>query len=174
MSRNLCPAAQLHLDDACQSFDNLRQPVDQGSRATAIAQAAPPVSGFTVSADLIRGLVDCATRCGVARARLCDMINGDRSPACASSPPTRYSGGHILKLWDRIVRETGDPIIGFRMALVAGVKTFGVLGQILPRCATVLEAYRQTSRYSAIASQGAQVSVTSDGDALIASLAMPY
>jgi hypothetical protein len=40
------------------------------------------------------------------------------------------------------------------MALAAEAKTFGVLGQILPRCASVLEAYRQTARYSALTSQG--------------------
>jgi hypothetical protein len=59
------------------------------------------------------------------------------------------------------------------MALVAGAKTFGVLGQILPRCATVLEAYHQTARYSALASQGAFVSVARNADMLIVSLAMP-
>jgi AraC-like DNA-binding protein len=85
----------------------------------------------------------------------------------------RYSGEHIFKLWDRIVRETGDPVIGFRMALFAGVKTFGALGQILPHCTTVLEAYRQAARYSALASQGSRLSVSSDRDTLTLSLAVP-
>src|SRR5262249_49703408 len=77
---------------------------------------------------------------------------------------------HIVKLWDRILRETGDPIIGFRMAFFAGLKTFGVLGQILPRCATVYEAYRQTARYVALASQAAQFTVTRNSRALTISV----
>jgi AraC-like DNA-binding protein len=138
-----------------------------------MGQPTSPAFGFTVSPDLISGLIDCAVQCGVPRGRLADMIKPDGSGKPASTPPARYSGEHVFKLWDRIVRETGDPIIGFRMALVAGAKTFGVLGQILPRCATVLEAYRQTARYSAIASQGAFVSVARNADMLIVSLAMP-
>jgi AraC-like DNA-binding protein len=86
--------------------------------------------------------------------------------------PTRYAGEHILKLWDRILRETGDPIIGFRMASFAGPKTFGVLGQILPRCASVYEAYRQTARYAALASQAAQFTVTRTSKALTISVAL--
>ena len=131
-----------------------------------MGQPTPPSLGVTVSADLISGLIDCAARCGVPRARLKDMIKPHAS-AKPSTPPARYSGEHVLKLWDRIVRETDDSIIGFRMALVAGAKTFGVLGQILPRCATVLEAYRQTARYSALTSQGLFVSVARNADALL-------
>jgi AraC-like DNA-binding protein len=138
-----------------------------------MGQASARELGFTVSADLISGLIDCAVQCGVPRTRLADMIKQHESAKPVSAPPARYSGDHILKLWDRIVRETGDPIIGFRMAFVAGVKTFGVLGQILPRCATVLEAYRQTARYFALVSQGARISVARNADKLIVSLAMP-
>jgi AraC-like DNA-binding protein len=58
------------------------------------------------------------------------------------------------------------------MALVAGPKTFGVLGQILPRCANVLEAYRQTARYSALASQGARISVAPAAETLTISVAI--
>ena len=86
-------------------------------------QAKAVTRNFTVSADLIRGIVDCAERCGVARNRLSDMIDRDGTATAKSS--ARYSGVHILKLWDRILRETNDPIIGFRMARTASVKTFG-------------------------------------------------
>src|SRR5215467_3464190 len=132
-----------------------------------MSQPKPSSLGFTVSADLICGLIDCATQCGVPRARLADMLDrgGPGRPA-----PTRYAGEHILKLWDRILRETGDPIIGFRMAFFARLKTFGVLGQILPRCATVYEAYRQTARYVALASQAAQFTVTRTPKALTISV----
>src|SRR6476646_4695695 len=74
--------------------------------------ASPPIA-FTVSADLIRGLIDCAVQCGVPRDRLADMID-DGSGAERKSPvPVRYSGEHTLRLWDRLLRLTGDPIIGF-------------------------------------------------------------
>ena len=132
-----------------------------------MGQPTPPSLGVTVSADLISGLIDCAAQCGVSRGRLADMIKPNASAQPASAPPARYSAEHVLKLWDRIVRETGDSIIGFRMALVAEAKTFGVLGQILPRSATVLEAYRQTARYSALTSQGLFVSVARNADALL-------
>jgi len=102
------------------------------------------------------------------------MIHQDGSAKPASAPPARYAGEHILKLWDRILRLSNDPIIGFRMALVATPKTFGVLGQILPRCPTMLEAYRQTARYSALASQGAHLTVARNAKTLTISLAVPY
>jgi AraC-like DNA-binding protein len=131
-----------------------------------------PELGFTVSADLIRGLIECAVQCGVARSRLTDFIDWNASAYPLAKPPARYPGSHIIKLWDRILRETGDPIIGFRMALVAEAKTFGALGQILPRCATVFEAYRQTARYAALASQGASITVARDAEVLKVSLVM--
>ena len=133
-----------------------------------MSQPKPPGLGFTVSADLISGLIDCAAQCGVPRARLTDMLDQSKLQGPA---PTRYAGEHILKLWDRILRETGDPIIGFRMAFFAGLKTFGVLGQILPRCATIYEAYHQTARYVALASQAAQFTVTRTRKELMISVA---
>jgi hypothetical protein len=125
--------------------------------------------GFTVAADLISGLIDCVTQCGVPRARFADLLDqgGPGRPA-----PARCAGEHILKLWDRILRETGDPIIGYRMAFFAGLKTFGVLGQILPRCATVYEAYRQNARYVALASQATQFTVTRTPKTLTISVAL--
>jgi hypothetical protein len=33
---------------------------------------------------------------------------------------TRYAGEHIIKLWDRIQCEMGDPIISFRLARSGG------------------------------------------------------
>ena len=77
------------------------------------AQSAP--RAFTVSGDLIRGLSDCAVRCGLPRMRLADMLKEEGRP----SPPPRYAAEHILKLWDRVIRLSADPVIGFRMALVA-------------------------------------------------------
>jgi AraC-like DNA-binding protein len=58
------------------------------------------------------------------------------------------------------------------MAFFAGVKTFGVLGTILPRCATIFEAYRQTARYVALASQAAQFSVARTPKALTISVTL--
>jgi AraC-like DNA-binding protein len=136
-------------------------------------QSTPSGLGFTVSADLVSGVIDCATRCGVPRAQLADFINRDENSNPASAPPARYAGEHILKLWDRILRLTGDPIIGFRMALVGEVKTFGVLGQILPRCATVFEAYRQTARYAVLASQAVRIWVARNSETLNVSVALP-
>jgi AraC-like DNA-binding protein len=130
--------------------------------------------GFTVSTELVRGIVDCAGKCGLPQSRFSDLINLDSPGKPAASPPTRYSGEVIVKLWDRIRRETGDPIIGYRMALHASTKTFGALGQILPRCATVLEACRQTARYSALASQGAHMTVSRDAGSFTVVVALPH
>src|SRR5262252_5133715 len=134
-----------------------------------MGQSTPSGTPFTVSADLIHGLIDCAAQCGIARRRLLDLA-GNTEPG--APPPMRFSGDHIFKLWERIVRLSGDPIIGHRMAFIATPKTFGVLGQIQPRCATVLEAYRQYSRYIALASQGAQTTVVTEADTLTVSLTL--
>jgi len=127
--------------------------------------------GYTVSADLVNGVIDCAVHCGMPRERFADLVGGDGRSTVS---PTRFSIEHILKLWDRVNRLSGDPIIGFRMAQHASAKTFGVLGQILPRCATVLEAYRQTGRYSALAAQGTRVSVATGADTFAVSLELPH
>ncbi len=126
----------------------------------------PRTPAFTVSSDLIRGLIDCAAQCGVPRSQLADMIGDDSGAERKPSTLVRFSGEHTLKLWDRILRLTNDPIVGFRMAFFAGPKTFGVLSQILPRCANVLEAFRQTERYSALASDGARIWVKSSAETL--------
>ena len=39
-----------------------------------------------------------------------------RPSILAALMTTRYAGEHIIKLWDRILRKMGDPIIGFRLA----------------------------------------------------------
>jgi hypothetical protein len=124
--------------------------------------------GFTVSADLIRGLIECAAECGGPPSRFADMVKEERGGA----PPSRYAGEHILKLWERVLELSGDPIIGFRMALVAGLKTFGVLGQIAPRCATVFDAFKQTARFAALASQGARISIARDASTFAASVSL--
>jgi AraC-like DNA-binding protein len=139
----------------------------QGARRFAMAKRARAAS-FTVSADLVRGLADCAVRCGVPRAHL--ALPRDIGGRGAGS--LRASGEVVLRLWERIRALSGDPIIAFRMALVAEGRTFGVLGQILPRCATVLDALRQTARFTALASQGAHVSLAREGATLAVSVAL--
>jgi len=127
-------------------------------------------SGATVSADLIRGLIDCAVACGVPRARLSDLVRQEAMARQQSASSARYSGALIFRLWERIDRLSNDPIVGFRMALAARLKTFGVLGQILPQAGTVLDAFRQTERYSAIASQAARVTIAARGEMLAATI----
>jgi AraC-like DNA-binding protein len=131
-----------------------------------VGELRSTAQGYTVSADLVNGVIDCAVRCGLPRDRFSDLVSGDAG--------TRFSIEHILKLWDRINRVSDDAIIGFRMAHEASAKTFGVLGQVLPRCATLLEAYRQTARYSALAAQGVRIAVTASADTLDVALELPH
>ena len=126
----------------------------------------PSQYAFTVSADLIRGLIDCASRCGISRRALAGAIKADE-PTGGSPDSGRYPGDYVLKLWERIGRISGDPIIGFRMALVAELKTFGLLGHIAPRCANVRDAFEKTARYVAIASQATQLSVKCDSRSMV-------
>lgn len=126
-----------------------------------MGQSAPSIPVFTVSAELVSGLMECAAQCGVRREQLAVIVDQSKENA-TGAPPARYAAEVVLKLWDRVLRLTEDPAIGFQMALKAGPKTFGVLGQILPRCTTMLDAFRQVERYSGIASQGARVSVAAD------------
>jgi AraC-like DNA-binding protein len=126
-------------------------------------------SDFTVSADLITGIVDCAVKCGLPRARFDDLINSDPN----ARRPTRYAGAYIVRVWERVARVADDPIIGLRMAQAATLKSFGALGQVLPSSSTVLDALRQTARYSALASQGTRVSVASHANTIGVTFVFP-
>jgi hypothetical protein len=126
----------------------------------------PSLNAFTVSVDLVNGLTDCASRCGIPRRALVGAINA-KEPTGGSPDSGRYPGEYILKLWERIVRISDDPIIGFRMALVAELRSFGLLGHIAPRCATLGEAFEKTARYVAIASQAARLSVKCDSRSMV-------
>jgi AraC-like DNA-binding protein len=117
--------------------------------------AKQPAPAYTVSAELIRGLIDCARRIGVPRLESPEV----KSASDATASPARFAAEHIFALWERLIRLSGDPIIGHRMALVADAKTFGLLGQALVRCATVLEAFQQVARYSMLVYQGTRVTV---------------
>jgi AraC-like DNA-binding protein len=129
--------------------------------------ARSDASGYTVSADLIRGVIDCAVQCGMPRARFADIL---RDESEGLSPSTRYAAQQMLNVWERVLRLSDDPIIAFRMAQFAGPKTFGVLGEIWPRCATLFDAYKQTERYAALASQAARVAAMRDASTLTISI----
>src|SRR5258708_6539227 len=132
-------------------------------------RARSDVPRFPVAADLSRSIVDCAVQCGVQRPRFADILKAESGP---SSPPSRYAGEQLLKLWERVLRLSDDPIIGFRMAMVAGMKPLGALGEILSRCPTVFDAYRQTERYCALVSQGTHVSTARNASTLTVSVAV--
>jgi hypothetical protein len=57
----------------------------------------PSMNAFTVSADLIHGLIDCASRCGIPRRALIGAIKTDE-PTFGSPRSGRYAGAYILKL----------------------------------------------------------------------------
>src|SRR5262249_547778 len=81
-----------------------------------------------------------------------------------------YSSAHLFKLWEHLAQVTGDPIIGFRMVRFVEPRHFGAVGQILPRCATVMEAFCQVERFSLIVYQGTRVSLARDASALVVSV----
>ena len=133
----------------------------------------PPTTplGFTVSTDLVRGLIDCLMQCGLERSAFDDVLQDEqRGP----SPTARFAGERHLKLWERILRVSQDPIIGFKAAQFASAKTFGVVGQIVPRCATMLEAYKQLERYFALVSQATRIRVALDASELTISIANDF
>ena len=117
---------------------------------------------YTVSADLIDGIIDCAKRCGVPRATALRRTPTSQGKAA----PMRFSGQHLAWVWERIARQSDDPLIGFHMALIAELKSFGALGQVLLRCATVHEAFRQAARYATLVYQGAHLEVSWDVESL--------
>jgi AraC-like DNA-binding protein len=121
-----------------------------------------PQPGYTVSADLLQGMLDCATRCGMTNVGKLRDIPG----TVATGPiAARFSAEHLFALWERLLRIGGDPAVGFRMALTADAKIFGVLGETLIRCTTVLDAFRQIVRYSTLVYQGSHFSVHRDKEA---------
>lgn len=126
-------------------------------------------SGHTVSADLIRAMLECAGRCGITAGRIAGLF-GEAQPAWAAGSE-RYSSQYLYKLWEHLARVSGDPIIGFRMARFVEPRHFGVMGQILPRCASVIEAFRQVERFSTIVYQGTRVSIARDASSLVVSVA---
>jgi AraC-like DNA-binding protein len=126
-------------------------------------RAKPLAPAYTVSAELIRGLIDCARRIGVPRLENFEL---GLDPGAAAAP-ARFAAEHIFALWERLIRLSGDPIIGHRMALVADAKSFGVLGQTLVRCPTVVEAFHQVARYSVLVYQGTRVTVESKASRLV-------
>ena len=134
--------------------------------------AAPTTAlTFTVSTDLVRGLIDCLVQSGLERSAFDDVLQDEqRGP----SPAARYAGERHLRLWERILRVSEDPIIGFKAAQFASVKTFGVVGQIVPRCATMLEAYKQFERYFALVSQATRIRVALGASELTISMATDF
>lgn len=135
-----------------------------GAPSPAAAQAS--LLGYTVSADLIRGLHRSAARAGIPRRCLAELQDTALVPETPSATPARYSGQQLRAFWERVTRPDDSTVIGFKMANVAEPKVFGVLGQMLSRCDTVLDAYLQIERYSALAYQGTRVRVTCDAVAL--------
>ena len=131
---------------------------------------AAPTSAlnFTVSTDLVRGLIDCLVQSGLQRRAFDDLLPDEHG---GPSPASRYAGERHVRLWERILRVSQDPIIGFKLAQFASVRTFGVFGQILPRCATMLEAYKQFERYFALVSQMTRVGVALGASELTVSIA---
>lgn len=126
----------------------------------------PAQAVYTVSADLIRGLIECAGKCGIAPGPIANALG--ESLAAGSE---RYSSANLFRLWEQLIRVSGDPMIGFRMVRFAEPRHFGALGQILPRCATVIEAFRQVERFSTIVYQGTRVSISRDVSSLVATVA---
>jgi len=126
---------------------------------------------YTVSAEMVQGLIDCAVRCGVPRARLALIVQQPPGSKSAPTPPARYAAEHVFAFWERVVELSGDPAIGFRIALVAEPGTYGAVSQILSRCETVRDAFHQIERFSTLAAQNARISVTSDASALTIAIA---
>lgn len=56
---------------------------------------------YTVSAEMVQGLIDCAVRCGVPRASLAGMIQQPHGSKSASMPPAHYAAQHVFALWER-------------------------------------------------------------------------
>src|SRR5215469_16713100 len=144
--------------------------IANGSRTHPMAAPSTALT-FTVSTDLVRGLIDCLVQSGLERSAFDDVLQ-DEQPG--PSPAARYAGERHLRLWERILRVSEDPIIGFKAAQFASAKTFGVVGQIAPRCATMLEAYKQFERYFALVSQATRIRVALGASDLTVSMATDF
>ncbi|QNK67675.1 AraC family transcriptional regulator [Variovorax sp. PAMC26660] len=122
--------------------------------------------GYTVSADLMRGLHRSAVRAGIPQRDLAELEEAASTAQAPSAIPARGPGQQLRAFWERVTCVGDDTVIGFRMANAAEPKVFGVLGQVLSRCDTVLDAYLQIERYAALAYQGTRVRVTCDAKAV--------
>jgi len=139
-----------------------------------VAQHSFVPASYTVSSGVVRGIVECAVKCGVPFAALERFADVD-AVAAEGRKDERYSGEVPFRLWERIVQSSRDPIIGFRMAQVSDYRTFGLLGEMLFRCPSVLDACRLVERYLSTLTTGNPVKVEFNSEALqlTTSVAMP-
>src|SRR5262245_35121755 len=93
----------LRIGDNCHAFRSTKEIC---AMSTAKRE---PMLDYTVSAEMVQGLIDCAVRCGVPRARLARTIQQPPGSKTASTPPARYSAEHIFAFWERVVELSGDP-----------------------------------------------------------------
>lgn len=81
--------------------------------------------------------------------------------ASSAGATIRHSDRALISLWDAIVAmSNGDHSVGALLALHAEDPTWGVVGEVLRRTPTLVEAYAQMGRYSRLVHQG--LSITTD------------
>src|SRR5262249_29863801 len=77
--------------------DNCQRHLQVESRAMPLRQQASTLD-YTVSAEMVQGLIDCAMLCGVPRTGIANLVHQPRGSKSATMPPARYAAQHVFTL----------------------------------------------------------------------------
>ncbi|WBO23206.1 AraC family transcriptional regulator [Sphingomonas abietis] len=124
--------------------------------------AFPPVS---VSHVVMEAVLD-----ALASAKLLDQkgVAALRMRFASTGGAGRHSDRALISLWEAIVGMTpGDHGVGALLASRAGDTAWGVVGEVLRRTSTLIQAYTQMARYSRLVHQGLSITIEVSGNSAI-------
>jgi AraC-like DNA-binding protein len=112
----------------------------------------------TVAIQLVQGVLDAASTCGLNAEVLLAAIQLD--PTCFAGVDERISHEQFCILWQEITRRAPHPAIGLHMAEALRPKSWDVLGYAMSSSATLAAAFERLVRYSRLRHTGAEFTLS--------------
>jgi AraC-like DNA-binding protein len=97
-------------------------------------------------------LVGAAAQRGLSPSPLASLAGLD--PSLAPEPERHIPAERYVELWDRVVRELGDPLFAARTGLAFELEALEGFGFLAMSCATLAQAYERTRHYRALYNVG--------------------
>jgi AraC-like DNA-binding protein len=107
---------------------------------------------YFVSVKLFQSILAAAEQVNLASVDLLAAI--DLSPTVVANADDRLSHSKLVALWQEIVRRSGDPAIGLRLAELTQLETFNVTGYAMSHSPTLGKALDRLVRYSRLLYEG--------------------